>query len=114
MLRAIVHGAIVIKPRNGSQGRDTISRNPTRSGSFYLIYSETSRQQRSVGTNCSWHFDTEIIILHAGEWWYGNAFDLQRKVFLTGNLVPPANACTINGKLGDLHSVRAVITTGPV
>lgn len=43
------------------------------------------------------------IALHSGEWWNGNVFDLERNAFLTGNLVPQADAYTINGKPGDLH-----------
>ncbi|AQK49559.1 Putative laccase family protein [Zea mays] len=72
MLRATVHGAIVIKPRNGALG-----------------YPFPKPDQE------------RIVML--GEWWNGNVFDLERNAFLTGNLVPQADAYTINGKPGDLH-----------
>ncbi|OEL33532.1 Laccase-25 [Dichanthelium oligosanthes] len=72
MLRATVHGAVVIKPRNGDQG---------------YPFPKPDKE--------------EIILL--GEWWNRNVFDLEREAFLTGLLVDPADAYTINGKPGDLH-----------
>ncbi|KAL6659764.1 hypothetical protein ACP70R_000054 [Stipagrostis hirtigluma subsp. patula] len=72
MLRATVHGAIVIKPRIGGQG---------------YPFPRPDKE--------------EIILL--GEWWHRDVFDLERKAFLTGNLVDPADAYTINGKPGDLY-----------
>nr|TKW00548.1 hypothetical protein SEVIR_8G117600v2 [Setaria viridis] len=72
MLRATVHGAIVIKPRNGDQG---------------YPFPKPDKE--------------EIILL--GEWWNRNVFNLEREAFLTGNLVDPADAYTINGKPGNMH-----------
>uniref|UniRef100_A0ACD6A589 Uncharacterized protein n=1 Tax=Avena sativa TaxID=4498 RepID=A0ACD6A589_AVESA len=44
----------------------------------------------------------EVLLL--GEWWNDNVVDLEREAFLTGNLVRPADAYTINGKPGDLYN----------
>uniref|UniRef100_A0ACD5X4M5 Uncharacterized protein n=1 Tax=Avena sativa TaxID=4498 RepID=A0ACD5X4M5_AVESA len=44
----------------------------------------------------------EILLL--GEWWNDDVVDLERQAFLTGDLVRPADAYTINGKPGRLYN----------